>query len=136
MQNLIAADPSVPGVLQNWLDRPDHRLCVVVSGSSLHIANLGPFEPAQRYWRGNAPEHDVVARSIDGRRLLVGEAEWPAGAGAVPVSRIGRIRQAVDLPGATSSEIVHVLFAPDARKAEIGAGVVTVDARTVMAVLR
>ena len=34
---LIAADPSLPGVLQNWLDRPDHRLCVIVSGSSLHM---------------------------------------------------------------------------------------------------
>lgn len=98
------------------------------------LADLGPFEPAQRYWRGNAPERDVVARSIDGRRLLVGEAKWTATAG--PVSRIGRQQQAVDLPGATSSEIVHVLFVPDAREAETGAGVVTVDAGTVMAVLR
>ena len=98
------------------------------------LADLGPFEPAQRYWRGNAPERDVVARSIDGRRLLVGEAKWTATAGLV--SRIGRQQQAVDLPGATSSEIVHVLFVPDAREAETGAGVVTVNAGTVMAVLR
>ena len=65
------------------------------------LADLGPFEPAQRYWRGNAPERDVVARSIDGRRLLVGEAKWTATTG--PVSRIGRPRPAADLPGATSS---------------------------------
>ncbi len=31
---LIVADPSVTGVLQNWLDRPARRPCVVVSGSS------------------------------------------------------------------------------------------------------
>ena len=98
------------------------------------LADLGPFEPAQRYWRGNAPERDVVARSIDGRRLLVGEAKWTATAG--PVSRIGRPRPAADLPGAASCEIVHARFVPDAREAETGAGVVTVDAGTVMAVLR
>lgn len=98
------------------------------------LADLGPFEPAQRYWRGNAPERDVVAHSVDGRYLLVGEAKWTATAG--PAARIGRQQQDVDLPGATSSEIVHVLFVPDAREAETGAGVVTVDAGTVMAVLR
>ena len=98
------------------------------------LADLGPFEPAQRYWRGNAPEYDVVAHSIDGRRLLLGEARWPSAAGAV--SRMGRRRQAVDIPGATSSEIVHVRFVPDARETETSAGVLTVDAGTVMAVLR
>ena len=100
------------------------------------LANLGPFEPAQRYWRGNAPEYDVVARSIDGRRLLVGEAKWPAGAAAGSASRIGRQRQAVDLPGTTRAEIVHVQFVPDSWEAGTSAGFVTVDARTVMSVLR
>ena len=98
------------------------------------LGALGPFEPAQRYWRGNAPEYDVVARAVDGRRLLVGEAKWTATAG--PVSKIGRPRPAADLPGAASCEIVHARFVPDAREAETGAGVVTVDAGTVMAVLR
>ena len=100
------------------------------------LAGLGPFEPAQRYWRGNAPEYDVVARSVDGRRLLVGEAKWPAGTGVESVSRIGRWTQAMDLPGATDCEIARVLFVPDAREAGAVAGVVTVDARTVLAVLR
>ena len=98
------------------------------------LADLGPFEPAQRYWRGNAPEYDAVARSIDGRHLLVGEAKWPATTGAV--WRIGRRRQTVDLPGATSAELVHVRFVPDARDVETNAEVVTVDASTVMTVLR
>ena len=98
------------------------------------LADLGPFEPAQRYWRGNAPEYDVVARSIDGRHLLVGEAKWPAGAGTD--SRTGLRVQAVSLPGGTSSGIVPVLFVPDAREARTHAGVVTVDAGAVMAVLR
>ena len=98
------------------------------------LADLGPFEPAQRYWRGNAPERDVVACSVDSRRRLVGEAKWTTTAG--PVSRMDWRRPAVDLPGAASYEIVHARFVPDAREAETGAGVVTVGAGTVMAVLR
>jgi AAA+ ATPase superfamily predicted ATPase len=34
---LIAADPSVAGILQNWLDGQDRRPCLVVSGSSRHM---------------------------------------------------------------------------------------------------
>ena len=64
------------------------------------LGALGPFDPAQRYWRGNAPERDVVARSVDGRRLLVGEVKWTAT--ARPVSGIGRSRPTADLPGAAS----------------------------------
>ena len=48
----------------------------VLHRSETTLAGLGPWEPAQRYWRGNAPELDIVARSADGRRLLVGEAKW------------------------------------------------------------
>ena len=43
--------------------------------SASPLADLGPWEPAQRYWRRNEPEYDVVARSVDGRRLLIGEAK-------------------------------------------------------------
>ena len=34
---LIATDRSVAGVLQNWLDSPGRRPCLVVSGSSQHM---------------------------------------------------------------------------------------------------
>ena len=34
---LIAADPSVVGVLQHWIDTAANRPCVVVSGSSQHM---------------------------------------------------------------------------------------------------
>ena len=55
--------------------------------SDTPLGRLGPWEPAQRHWRGNAPDLDVVARSVDGRRLLVGEAKWSSRSG--PVSRAG-----------------------------------------------
>ena len=70
--------------------------------SDTTLAGLGPWEPAQRYWRGDAPELDVVARSVDGRRLLVGEVEWSmkpsAASGAVARNEVGS-------PGPGRSEV-------------------------------
>ena len=40
------------------------------------LSALGPWEPARRYWRGKAPEWDVVAKSVDGKKLLLGEVKW------------------------------------------------------------
>lgn len=73
------------------------------------LGALGPWEPAQRYWRRNEPEIDIVARSVDGKRLLVGEAKWrpgggPAGAFAPP--------DATHLPDAHRLEVIPALFAP------------------------
>ncbi|HEX7670754.1 MAG TPA: DUF234 domain-containing protein, partial [Polyangiaceae bacterium] len=40
------------------------------------LAKLGPWGPASRWWSGSAPEWDVVSESLDGKRLLLGEAKW------------------------------------------------------------
>ena len=106
--------------------------------ADIALARLGPFEPARRYWHGNRPELDVVALSVDGGRLLVGEAKWrmKADAGWKPAlpARIDA------LPGAANVEAVRTLFVPDATAgtaAEIDAASVNVvDARTVLEVLR
>ena len=99
------------------------------------LARLGPWEPARRYWRGNAPEFDVVARSVDGRRLLVGEAKWSARRGAV--SQAAPRPAAGALPGAAGLEVVNALFVPDAAvKTAAATGVHLVDAADVMAVLK
>ena len=37
------------------------------------LATLGPWQPAVRFWRGNAPEWDLVAEAVRGPRRLVGE---------------------------------------------------------------
>lgn len=72
------------------------------------LADLGPWQPAQRYWHGNDPEFDIVARSVDGGRILVGEAKWGKRA-------IGpRLGSADILPGSTESEVVRVIFVPEA----------------------
>ena len=102
------------------------------------LARLGPFEPARRYWHGNRPEIDVAALSLDGERLLMGEAKWrmKADAGWKPAPRA----PLEALPGAAKATAVQTLFVPDAAAgaaAEIdAANVNVVDARTVMEVLR
>ena len=96
------------------------------------VARLGRFEPARRYWRGSERELDVVARSLDGRRMLVGEVKWQAK--AATRWRTGAPADTGALPGAAEAEPVHILFVPDA--AGVAVDVEVVDARTVMAVLR
>ena len=100
--------------------------------ADIPLARLGPFEPAQRYWRGGDPEFDVVALSVDGRRMLVGEVKWPAKALAKPEAVVPADTSA--LPGSAEAEAVRALFVPEGAGGETAVDVV--DARTVMNVLR
>ena len=88
------------------------------------LRGYGPFEPAQRYWRGGEPELDVVARSLDGRRLLVGEAKWSASLVQGPMD-------AEHVPGTSGMEAVPVLFTPRG-----SGGGNPIDARMVLEALR
>ena len=107
-----------------WLHRCDHRL-----------ASLGPFEPARRYWRGNEREIDMVASSLDGKRLLVGEAKWSAT--SADVSRWGARATSQGVPGSTGMERVPVLFVPSANQLPPRAGnAYVVDAQAVLGALR
>jgi hypothetical protein len=40
------------------------------------VPHLGDWGSSASFWRANDPEWDIVAQSIDGRRLLLGEAKW------------------------------------------------------------
>ena len=98
--------------------------------SDAALGKLGPWEPAQRHWRGNAPELDIVARSVDGRRLLVGEAKWtktpPDTASAIPRGDFG------PMLGVDSAQLCKALFAPLHGELKEGASTYLVDAQTVM----
>ncbi len=102
-----AAKPSL--VAEAW-----EELCrewVTVGGAG-RVAAGGPWLPAGRYWRGNDPEWDVVSRSIDERRLLLGECRWHEG----PI-RADRVRRDVkDLLAKgvpmRADEVMRVLFIP------------------------
>ena len=90
------------------------------------LGRLGPWESAQRYWRGNDRELDIVARSVDGRRLLVGEAKWSSG--AAPSAD-------ASLPGARDVELCKALFVPVRVARQAGSDVHVVDAGEVLGVL-
>ena len=92
------------------------------------IAAYGPFGNAQRYWRGNDPELDIVARSATGPDILVGEAKWN-GSG---VERGGTSLQLGSLTVGDAA-VRTLLFTPDG-PADEDAGVV--DASMVLEALR
>lgn len=99
-------------------------------GDSL-LGGLGPWEPAQRYWRGNEPELDLVARSVDGKRLLVGEAKWSAVSRAAAEPALPDLSR---LPGVERHEVVHARFTPNPARRKRG-GLHRIDAETVLAAL-
>lgn len=98
------------------------------------VGVLGPWEPAQRYWRRNEPEVDLVARSLDGKRLLVGEVKWTA-----DVRRRHPPERPVSahLPGVSGAEVIHARFVPDpVRRRSRAPEVHEVGAADVLAALR
>jgi hypothetical protein len=40
------------------------------------LGDAGPWGPAARLWGRGGPEWDVVAKSLDGKNLLLGEVKW------------------------------------------------------------
>ncbi len=42
------------------------------------VPQLAGWNVASRWWQGNAPEWDIVAESLDGKSLLLGEVKWSA----------------------------------------------------------
>jgi len=96
------------------------RLLVPTLSDGCWAGALGPWGPATRWWRGGDPEWDLVARSLDGRRLLLGEAKVRVP--SVPVAlRVLANRRAPQVSG-LPEEVVRVLFVPSAEPEE---GVVT-----------
>ena len=70
------------------------------------VARLGNWGPASRFWLGNEHEWDIVAESLDGRQILLGEAKLSAGAS--DVKRLARR----PLPTfAEGRSVVRALFA-------------------------
>jgi AAA+ ATPase superfamily predicted ATPase len=82
------------------------------------LTKFGPWQPAQRYWHGNAPEWDIVAASFDGSRVLVADAWFTAR----PISKAAARRAATDLaarplpPLSDGVDIVRALFVPVATR--------------------
>jgi AAA+ ATPase superfamily predicted ATPase len=73
------------------------------------LGALGPWEPGARWWRGSEPEWDVVARSVDGRRLLLGEVKTRVSSWAAAQSSVSE-RPPPAVPGLLDAKVVRVSF--------------------------
>lgn len=101
------------------------REAVPLLDGSTALGALGPWGPASRWWRGAEPEWDVVARSLDGRRWLVGEARLGGSAGTRIASR------ELPEPVRGASDVVRAVFVP-VRRGGAPRGVWVVTARELL----
>lgn len=76
------------------------------------VGALGPWGPAARWWHKNEPEWDIVARSLDGRRLLLGEAKVRVGSVDAALRALATREPPKGLGPA--EELVRALFVVDA----------------------
>ncbi|PIP82653.1 MAG: hypothetical protein COR54_13645 [Elusimicrobia bacterium CG22_combo_CG10-13_8_21_14_all_63_91] len=100
------------------------------------VLRSGPFGPASRWWRGSAPEWDLVSAAQDGKTVVLGSAhfsERPLAPGRI--ARLAdelALRAAPSLPPALrAAAIVRVLFVPAAgpgARTPAGVRLVTADA--------
>ena len=93
------------------------RACVpLLDPAASGLGRRGPFGPAGRRWEPGGPEWDVVALSLDGTRLLLGEVKWKDGeASARFVQRAAAELMAKGRPRHRAwqdLEVVHALFVP------------------------
>jgi DNA-binding MarR family transcriptional regulator len=96
------------------------RLLVPRLDPGTPLGAIGPWGPASRWWRGGDPEWDLVSRSLDGRRLLVGEAKVSVRSVPAAMKALTAHPLPPGLPDGV--EIVRAMFVA---KAASGRGVVT-----------
>lgn len=88
------------------------------------LSKLGPWKPASRWWRGEAPEWDLVAESRDGNRVLFGEAKWSERPiGSRELRRLLDALAARPVPALQavgSKRVVRALFVSEARRTAAG----------------
>lgn len=94
-----------------WEELCRHRLPRLGAGA---LGGQGPWGPASRWWRGNAPEWDVVSRSIDGKRLLLGEVKHlPGPCAPRELERLATELRAREAPPVgTAGDTLRALFVP------------------------
>ncbi|MCK5796561.1 MAG: ATP-binding protein [Deltaproteobacteria bacterium] len=143
---LVAAPPSTR--IAVWSKHKPHllaeaweelcRRAVPHLGPSLDAD--GPFGPATRFWWGNEPEWDIVAESVDGTTLLLGECKWfhePATEKLLDRTYRELARKGVPkVVAGKHQRIIHVVFVPEAPPAAAKRPYVIVEAQDVLAALR
>ena len=100
--------------------------------ASVPFSGIGGYEwgPARRWWGtgkdGDPMEVDVVAESLDGRAVMVGEAKWNEADIHIAAARDRLVSRARNSPWARGREVVPVLWAKRGRR-DPGVHVLTPD---------
>jgi AAA+ ATPase superfamily predicted ATPase len=81
------------------------------------LAELGPWGAASRWWQGALPEWDLVSRTADGRKLLLGECKlvarpWSAKALVKEARAVAGKPLPFLPPSYRNRQIVRALFVP------------------------
>ena len=113
------------------------RKSVAMASQENPVTGMGPWDPAGRWWRGQDPEWDLVARSTDGRRLLLAEVKWAtgnSGAGLAEKAAAALAQKGIPpISEAANVEIVRAVFVPKCvAKPRSSSGVFVVDAEQVV----
>jgi hypothetical protein len=102
-------------VAQAWEDLCRQAVPRLTRGA---VGRLGPWQPAQRYWRGTDPEWDLVADAVNGADTLLGEA-WFYRRPATPaliLREAARLESRPPPPPTSNRQVVRALFVPLVQK--------------------
>lgn len=76
-----------------------------------------PFKQASRFWQGQGSEWDILARSEDGKTLLIGEAKWtsktPSSSFIDATIREMRNKGEPPVPRDPNGKMLYALFVPE-----------------------
>jgi AAA+ ATPase superfamily predicted ATPase len=104
-------------IAESWEDLCRARLPFISPRST--VGRLGRWGAASRWWKGNAPEWDLVSSTEDRSKLLLGEVKWSARSFSSSALRKEAERLAAreppPLPTSPAREIVRALFVPEYR---------------------
>ena len=93
------------------------RMSISSLGADGHILGHTIWQPAGRFWHGNAPEWDVVSESVDGSYLLLGEVKWSHRCfGRKEISQLFKALVQKVVPTGTfnrNAVVIYALFVPE-----------------------
>jgi AAA+ ATPase superfamily predicted ATPase len=105
----------------------------------LSISKKMSFGKASRFWHGKGPEWDILAKSVDGDYLLIGEAKWTAKnqTNNWIYKTIEELKNKGIPPEQSNKKAIYALFIPEKpAQLELPPNVYVIDAKEVLSVLK
>lgn len=118
----VGSVPAVAKAVRKQLPLHVSAVWEELARASVPFSGIGGYEwgPASRWWGtgtdGGPMEVDVVAESLDGRAVMVGEAKWNEGDVHIATLRDRLVSMARNAPWARGREVVPVLWIKRGRR--------------------